>query len=195
MSNPDSTQQRPPILAAAVAAWLAFLAFDFLAHAVFLATWWHATEKYWLSPNMLFNMIPVAYASFAIYAVALTWLLVRLMGPRPEMIRSLAFGASAGVLYGVTGAMGNYSVLPMPMSALIIWPVSFGVESAAAAVAASAVLRAVRPWLRTVFVFLAAVGLIIVGIALQNLWLPTPSSQLSSLALPCTMDGPLSAAV
>lgn len=65
------------IIAATVAAWFIYLSIDFLIHAVILATWWKKTADYWLSPEDLFRLIPIGYASFAIYCGALTWLFVR----------------------------------------------------------------------------------------------------------------------
>lgn len=157
------------IIAAAVAAWLAFLAIDFLLHAVLFAKWWKTTGSYWLPPAELFRMIPYAYASFAIYCLLLTWLFDRMHSGKRTLGAACRFGAVVGLAFGVSIILGNYSVFRMPALALLVWPVSFLVESIAACAAAGWILEGERPWRRVGLVLLASVILIIASVALQNL--------------------------
>jgi hypothetical protein len=157
------------IIAAAVAAWIMFLAIDFLLHAGILAEWWKATGSYWLSPDALFRMIPYAYVSFAIYCLVLTWLYVRIHGDERTFGAALRFGSVAGLVFGISTILANYSLFPMPASALLVWPASFVIESTVACAAARWVLNAERPWKRVGLVFLEAIILIIVSVVLQNL--------------------------
>lgn len=157
------------IAAGALAAWAVFLAFDFLLHAVIFAGWWQATQRYWLPPEDLFRLIPYAYVSFAVYCAALIWLYERLYGDRRTFGAACRFGASAGLVFGISAVLANYSVFRLPASALLVWPASFLIESTAACAAAGSVLGSRRPWRRVVLVFAAAVLLLIVGIVLQNI--------------------------
>lgn len=134
------------ILAAALSAWLVFVVIDFLAHAVILAGWWRATEAYWLPPMELFQRIPFGYGAFAIFVGTMTWLLVRLRGPRPRAAEALTFGALAGLLAGAGSVMAAYSILRMPASALLVWTLSTVIEATGAAGAAAWTLGAPRPW-------------------------------------------------
>ncbi len=160
------------IIAAALAAWVIFLAIDFLLHAVIFANWWKATESYWLSPHELFRMIPYAYASFAIYCLVLTWLFAQIYCDKRTFSAACRFGAIAGLVFGFSIILANYSVFRMPASALLVWPASFLIESTVACTAARWVLDAERPWRRVGLVFVAAVLLLIVSVALQNLLYP-----------------------
>ena len=160
------------IIAAAVAAWFIYLAVDFLLHAVILATWWKTTESYWRPPQELFHLIPYAYASFAIYCLVLTWLFVRIYSDKRTFGAACRFGAIAGLVYGFSVILANYSVFRMPASALLVWPASFIIGSAVACAVAQWVLDVERPWRRVVIVFGATVLLIIVSVVFQNLLYP-----------------------
>lgn len=171
---------RPRLLPAALAAWLAYLVLDFLMHGVFLAAWWRAAEPYLLPPRDMLRLIPLGYASFAIYCGALTWLVARLYGGRVGVIAGLRFGVVAGLVSGTASALGTYSVLRMPPMALLIWPASVVVESAIAGALAAWVLVAARPWRRVGVVLCAVIVLFIAGVVIQNLWFPTPADHLMS---------------
>jgi len=161
------------IIPAAVSAWFIFLSIDFLLHAVILATWWKKTADYWLSPEDLFLMIPIGYASFAIYCGALTWLYVRIVGDRRTIGTAFQFGAIAGLVYGVSTILANYAVFAMPSSLLLVWSGSILIESTLACATASWVLDAERSWRRVGLVFGAAVLIFIMSVVLQNLLFPT----------------------
>ena len=160
------------IIAAAVAAWFIYLAVDFLLHAVIFANWWKSTESYWRSPHELFRLIPYAYASFAIYCLVLTWLFVRIYSDKRTFGAACRFGAIAGLVFGFSIILANYSVFRMPASALLVWPASFLIGSPVACAVARWVLDADRPWRRVVIVFGATVLLIIVSVVFQNLLYP-----------------------
>ena len=169
-NNPRSTGHR--FIAAALAAWFAYVAIDFLLHAAIFATWWKTTEAYWLPPEELFRFIPLGYAVFAMYCVVLTWLYIRLFGDRRSLGVAFRFGAIAGLVFGSMFVLANYAVFRMPASSLLVWPVSFLVESTAACATASWVLDAERPWRRVGLVLGAAILVMIVGVVIQNLLLP-----------------------
>ncbi|HEY6968805.1 MAG TPA: hypothetical protein VJA94_06365 [Candidatus Angelobacter sp.] len=156
-------------IAAVTGAWCAYLVLDFLANAVFLAPYWRATESYWLPPQELLRMIPLGYAGFAIYCTAATWLLIRLYGSGPTVMTGLRFGAVAGFFFGTIATLGSYSVFRMPVSALMVWPVSAVVESAGAGAAAAWILAAEHPWRRAGLVFGSAVLLFVLSVLTQNL--------------------------
>jgi hypothetical protein len=169
---------RARLLPAALAAWIGYVVLDFLMHGVFLAAWWRAAEPYLLPPRDLLRLIPFGYASFAIYCGALTWLLARLYGERLGVAAGARFGAVAGVVSGVASALGAYSAFRMPQAALAVWPASVTVESTIAGAIAAWTLVAERPWRRVALVLAAAVALLVAGVAIQNLLLPTPTDHL-----------------
>jgi hypothetical protein len=171
---------RPRLLPAALAAWLGYLVLDFLMHGVFLAAWWRAAEPYLLPTRDMVKLIPLGYASFAIYCGALTWLVARLYGERVGVIAGLRFGVIAGLVFGVASTLGTYSALRMPRGALLIWPSSVVVESAIAGALAAWVLMAARPWRRVGLVLCVVIILFIAGVVIQNLFFPTPADHLMS---------------
>ena len=163
---------------AALAGWLAYVAVDFLTHAVFLAPWWRATEAYWLPPAGLVARIPFGYGAFAIYVAGVMWLVVRIIGPRPQPARAIRFGAVTGLVFGSASGLANYSVFAMPTSAILVWPASVTIASVAAVAAGVSTLHADRPWRQVLNVLLGALALVVAGVVLQNLFFPTPSDRL-----------------
>lgn len=169
-SEPDRAPHRRPrrALPALVGAWLAYLAADFLTHAVALAGWWRRYEQYWLPPAELFRRIPFGYASFAVYCGALVWLLLRLgsgsAGPRA----GLRIGGTVGLLYGTAGALAVYSVFASPPSLVAVWIASATLASAVAGASAGWVLAAERPWRRVSLTLGLALVLVGVGIVVEN---------------------------
>ena len=183
MINRGSHPGRASLFAAAAAAWLVYLAVDFLAHGVVLESWWRMTESSWLPPQTLLARIPLAYLSFAIYAVAVTWLLVNLVGPRPAILSGLGFGALAGCISGVWSVLSIYSVIPMPQASLLIWPVVAILESSAAGAAAAFILRSASPWRRLIFVLLITLALFLLGVILQNRFFSTAPERIHSFSI------------
>jgi hypothetical protein len=168
-------QLRAKVLPAALAAWIGYLVFDFLIHGVFLSSWWRATEQYWLPPRELLQMIPLSYAAFAIYCGVITWLLARLYDDHLNLWTGLRFGAVAGIFSGVASALASYSVFRLPYLALVLWPLSVTLESAIAGAIGTWTLIAMRPWRRAGLVFGLGIILLILGVVIQNLLLPTPA--------------------
>lgn len=164
---------------AALGAWLAYLALDFLTHAVLLAPWWRATAAHWHAPAELFRRIPYAYLAFALYCGGLVWLLTRILGPRPALAPGLRLGGAAGLLFGLITALGNHSVLAVPVSALLVWPAAGAFASVGAAGAAIRVLRSARPGRSLRGILLAALAVFALGVVIQNLLFPTPSDALA----------------
>jgi hypothetical protein len=157
------------LIPAFVGAWLGYLIVDFLLHAVILASWWHATETYWLPQSELFRRIPFAYASFAIYCFALTWLIMRFHSNNVQPINGMQFGALAGMVYGTVYVLGTYSVFPMPSLVLILWPLSVVLESAIAGGIAAWIMTAEHPWKQVIKVFGVSIVFFILGVVIQNL--------------------------
>lgn len=168
-------QLRNKLLPAALAAWVGYVVLDFLLHGVLLASWWRSTAPYWLPPSELLRLIPLSYTAFAIYCGVLTWLLARLCDARLNVVTGLGFGTAAGVVSGVVSGLAAYSLFRMPRLALVVWPVSLTLESALAGAVAAWTLVAGRPWRRTGLVVGVAVILLILGVVVQNLLLPTPA--------------------
>jgi hypothetical protein len=169
VNSRDLSLERTSYVTAAAAGWLAYVGMDFLLHGVVLASWWRLTGSFWLPPQTLFARIPFAYLSFAIYAAVLTGLLFHLAEPSPALLAGLGFGALAGCVSGVWSALSVYSVVSMPAAALLVWPATAMVESAAAGAAAVFILRSTSPWRGLLYVFLLTLGIFVFGVILQNL--------------------------
>jgi hypothetical protein len=103
-----------------------------------------------------------------LYAAGVTWLLIRIRGPRPNPPAALGFGAAVGAFIGVTGTLAIYSAVRLPASALLVFPVSQTAVFAAGSVSAALVLRALRPWRRVALLAGACVIVCSVAVILQN---------------------------
>ena len=121
------------------ASW-SYIVLDFLLHAVVLAPWWRATQAFWLPPLELAKRIPFAYGAFVIYCASLTVLLTVVRGEQPLVLTGLRFGAFVGIVFGVTSALGAYSVVEMPISFLLVGPGTTAIGSAGAGAAAAWIL-------------------------------------------------------
>jgi len=174
--NERSIPSLRSLFAAAVSAWLITLAVDFVLHAAILASWWQTTQDYWLPPMTLFQNIPFAYVSFALYCGSLVWALTRFYGPRLSLRQGLQFGAIAGLVFGTMAILANYSVFPLPISALLVWPLSTTIESAAAGAIAVWTLNAPHPWRRVGVTLGIALGLFVLGVIIQNVLFPGAGS-------------------
>ncbi len=159
---------RQAIVVAATGATWSYIVLDFLIHAVVLPPWWRATQSFWLPPRELARHIPFAYVAFAIFCWSLTALLAALYGDRPPVVTDLRFGAIAGIVFGVTSALGAYSVVQLPTSFLVVGPASTGVASAGAGAAASWVLTGGRGWRRVGILLAVGFAVFVVGIVAQN---------------------------
>jgi hypothetical protein len=154
--------------AAAIGAWFSYVVLDFLTHAVVLAGWWRATEAFWLPPADLARRIPVAYGVFALYCASLTVLLDALHGKQATVFTGLRIGALVGVLFGMTSALGMYCVVRVPVSFMLVGPVSTTVASGGGGAAAAWVRSGDRKWRRVGVLFGAGVALLVVGVVAQN---------------------------
>ena len=161
--------QRRQLAPAVVAAWLGYTALDFFVHGALLAPWWRATADFWLPVRELFQRIPYAYASFAIYCSVLVWLLERVHGREVRVRGGAQLGAVAGFVYGTATVLAVYSVVRMPASAFAVWPGSAVAESALAGAVAAWVLGAARPWRKVGLVGVGFVVVVVMAVLLQNL--------------------------
>lgn len=152
------------------AAWLAFVALDFLGHGVVLARYWDRTAAYWRPDEELFRLIPVAYGSFFVYCGFLVWVLMRACPSPPGEVRGALVGAVLGLVFGAVAWLGAFTVLPMPLSAVLVWTLWGTLESAGAGLAAAYVLAPGPRVRRTAVVAVGAAGSLVVGIVLQNLF-------------------------
>ena len=162
------SERKQAAAAAAIGASWSYIVLDFLLHAVALAPWWRATQAFWLPPLELAKRIPFAYGAFVIYCATLTVLLIAVHGERPPVLTGLRFGVFVGVVFGVTSALGGYSVVRMPRSFLLVGPASTAIGSAGAGAAAAWILSGSRRWRRVGVLFTAGIALFVLGVVAQN---------------------------
>jgi hypothetical protein len=105
-------------------AWLVFLMIDFLAHAVFLNSFWAQDYQAIKAKDELFRLIPFGYLSFLILIVMFGWVYSRLFRTNGNTKKGLVFGAFAGGLFALANFFGWYSFLELPPLFLLL--VSFG---------------------------------------------------------------------
>jgi hypothetical protein len=162
------SERKQAVVAATMGASWSYIVLDFLLHAVVLAPWWRATQAFWLPPLELAKRIPLAYGAFVIYCASLTVLLIAVRGEQPPVLTGLRIGATVGTLFGVTSALGGYSVVEMPVSFLLVAPASTAIDSAGAGAAAAWILCGSRRWRRVGVLFAAGLALFALGVVAQN---------------------------
>lgn len=162
------SERKQAVLAAAMGASWSYIVLDFLLHAVVLAPWWRATQGFWLPPLELARRIPFAYGAFVIYCASLTVLLVAVRGEQPRVLTGLRLGVLVGIVFGITSALGGYSVVQMPKSFLVVGPASTAINSGGAGAAAAWILSGSRKWRRVGVLFAAGFALFVLGVVAQN---------------------------
>jgi hypothetical protein len=95
-------------------------------------------------------------------------LLTAVRGEQPSVLTGLRFGAFVGIVFGVTSALGGYSVVQMPISFLLIGPASTAIGSAGAGAAAAWILSGRRKCRRLGILFAAGLALLVLGVIAQN---------------------------
>ena len=165
-------ERKQAIVPAVVAALWSFVVLDFLVHAVVLASWWRATQAFWLPPLELAKRIPFAYSAFAIYSVGLCLFLKGAHREQLRVLTGLRLGALVGFAFGLMSALGWYSAVRIPASFLVVGPVSTAICSAGAGGAAAWVLGGVRRWRRVGIVVVVGFVVFLLGVVAQNA-LPT----------------------
>jgi hypothetical protein len=107
-------------------AWLSMLGVDFLVHAGLLANLYTQSSPFLLSPTTAFALIPLGYLSFALLALLLVWLMIRLQvaGWRAGAIFGLELG---GLMWGAF-VLGLHSISTAGVPLLVSWLVGQTVE-------------------------------------------------------------------
>ena len=157
------------VFPATVAAFWIYVVLDFAIHAVVLVSWWRDHGTYSLSLLELAQRIPIGYSSFAIYCTGLCVLLASRQFEPLGVLSGLRIGVVVGIVYGLMFALGVYSITRIPMSFLILGPVSTAICSAGAGGTGAWVLIGVQRWRRVGLIVLGGVILLIIAIILQNL--------------------------
>jgi hypothetical protein len=107
------------VVALIILAWLSMLGVDFLVHAGFLASLYMQSSPFLLPPATAFALIPVGYLSFALLALLLVWLMIRLQvaGWRAGAIFGLELG---GLMWGAF-VLGLLSISTASVPLLVGW--------------------------------------------------------------------------
>jgi hypothetical protein len=153
----------------ALAAWVAFLTVDFVSHGMVLSGYWRSTAGYWRPPAELFHLISVGYVSAAIYCSGLCWLFVRFHPATSGVKNGIRLGVVVGLIFSTSSTLGAFSVFRMPFSAVVLWSLVGTLESVAAGAAMAWVLGSAHSVRRTICVFVMALVVVALGIAVQNL--------------------------
>ena len=165
------------IIPSVVAALWSYVVLDFAIHAVVLASWWRDTGAFSLSPAEMAKRIPVGYASFAIYCLGLCVLLASERWARATVLTGVRLGAMVGAAFGLTFALGVYSIARVPRSFLLLGPVSTAICSAAAGGTAAWILAGVRRWRRVGLVVIGGLVVLILAVVAQNVLHMYPASR------------------
>ena len=158
------------IMASTLAALWTYMVLDFAMNAVVLASWWRDWATFSLSPVEMARRIPVGYCSFAIYCVGLCVLLATEQWGHVGVYTGIRVGTVLGVAFGVTFALGVYSVARIPASFLVLGPLSTAICSAGAGGAGGWVLSGVRRWRRVFLVVIGGLVVFILAVVVQNVF-------------------------
>ena len=109
-------------------AWLIFLMLDFLAHTVFLNSFWAQDFPAIKSKDELFRLIPIGYLSFLILTFLVGWLYSRLFKANGNTMTGFVFGAIFGGLFSLSTFLGWYSFLSLPPLFLFLVSLVYFVE-------------------------------------------------------------------
>jgi len=162
----ETAPSRKRLIQVAALAWFAIIGLDFLMNAGLLAPFYRWDQPGFLPPVKMFQYIPLGYASFLLWSIALVWLAVR---TRSYTAASGAvFGARLGALLGGAAFLGWLSIFSFPPVMLFCWAFDHAVSFTVAGAVIGGTLTAprLRPAVRRVFVL---VGIcLLVTVAMQS---------------------------
>lgn len=109
-------------------AWLVFVGIDFLFHGSILRSVWDDTIPAILEPLVLFQRIPIGYASFLVLVILVFYLLTQIHGRFPKPASGLVFGLIFGALFSINHFLALYSFVAIPAKSLIFFSLVYFVE-------------------------------------------------------------------
>ncbi|HUI57140.1 MAG TPA: hypothetical protein VLY04_19325 [Bryobacteraceae bacterium] len=169
VSIADTVPSRKRLVQATALAWFAIIGLDLLMNAGLFAPFYRWDQPGLLPPLKMFQYLPLGYAAFLLWSIALAWLVLR---TRSYGIAAGArFGAILGGLLGAAALVGWLSIFAFPPLMLFLWALDHAVcfTAAGAVIGGSLSAPRLRPMVRRVFVL---VGLCVaVTIAMQSLGL------------------------
>ncbi|MBZ5618066.1 MAG: hypothetical protein LAQ69_04915 [Acidobacteriia bacterium] len=110
---------RKRLIQVAALAWFAIIGLDLLMNAGLLAPFYHWDQPGLLPPMKMFQYIPLGYASFLFWSIALVWLIVRTRSY--SAAAGARFGAKLGALLGGAAFLGWLSMFSFPPVMLFCW--------------------------------------------------------------------------
>jgi len=168
-SRAEAHPSRMRLIHVTALAWLAILGLDFFLNAGLLARFYRWDTPGLLPPVKMFQLIPLGYAAFLLWSVALVWLIARTRAYGAAA--GARFGAKLGALLGGAAFLGWLSLFSIPPLMLFCWAFDHAVSFTVGGAVIGAGLAA--PRLRTVtrrVLMLVAIALV-VTVAMQSLGL------------------------
>jgi hypothetical protein len=172
----DTAPSRKRLIQVAVLAWVAVIGIDFLLNAGLLAPFFHWDQPGLLSPIKMFQYIPLGYASFLFWSIALVWLVVRTRSYGAAT--GARFGLKLGVLWGGATFLGWLSIFSFPPLMIFCWALDYAIyfTLAGAVIGGSLTVPRLQPAVRRVVVLIVAC--VVVTVAMQSFGLaPVSVSQ------------------
>lgn len=151
-------------------AWIVFIGIDFLFHASILASLWDDALPALKPKQDLALLIPAGYLSFLLLTVLTGWLFRRLFrNTEPSEKAVWTFALVFATLFSGSYFMAQYSILNLPATHIAAFSLVYFIEIVAITWIYHFVFLTDRPKNLAWKLVLVFVGLVVVGVVVQNL--------------------------
>ncbi len=154
---------------AVIAGWLIFIGIDFVFHGSLFAHLWREEIDAFKSLENLALLIPAGYMSFLLLTILQAYIYFQLFSTHRERKALLKFSLTFSFLYSLSGFLGMYSFLTVPIKHLLIFHSIYFIELLSVPFVIDHVAHsasALKIFGRIVLLFFL---LIIIGILFQNM--------------------------
>ena len=123
---------------AGLAVFILIQAIDWLVHGVLLASWYQEIKGLWRPDMMDFMWIMVLGSLF--YSFMFVFIFTRGYEER-GVAEGARYGLFIGLLFNVTGILGQYAMYPIPFTLSMIWLAYGVIEMVIAGIVTAAIYR------------------------------------------------------
>jgi len=151
-------------------AWLIFIGLDFLFHASLFSSFWSEDISALKPLNDLALLIPAGYLSFFLLTSLIGYVFFMVFKKKPEVTRVFQFGFIFALLFSLANFFGLFSYINLPLKQLVVFNFVYFIEIFLVVfslhyIGFSNSLK--KPILYSILLF---VGLIIIGVIIQNIF-------------------------
>lgn len=152
-----------------VLAWLIFIGLDFLFHASLFSTHWSEDIAALKPLKDLALLIPAGYLSFLLLTALVGYVFFRIFKTKPELKKVVQFGFIFALLFSLSNFFGLFSYIDLPLKNLVVINFVYFIEILVVTISLYYTAFSSRLKKSILYTLLIFIGLIILGVVIQNI--------------------------